>query len=233
VLDWSLGDLNHQVGWSRRAVEAALEQACRYAAEQKVRCVAVSDGAMLYAADVVRGGLRDRVFVPLDEPEPQEALWWLSVHGIYRDRANAADAALRLLPESTAAATPAADETSEQLLHPKYGLPAWCFAYVGDAGDPHSWHLPYLCADGTVDARRLPKAIQAILSNYRGARVSSVPEVAIPAVLVRLARAAGSQSKLPEQTAEPAPAYVQLTAALEQFGRLAHVSEAEIGAPLA
>ncbi len=77
VLDWQLGDVKRQQGfadlelthmgikylvleakrpgalaWSRRAVEAALEQALRYAAEQKVRAIAVSDGLMLYAADV-------------------------------------------------------------------------------------------------------------------------------------------------------------------------------------
>jgi hypothetical protein len=245
VLDWSLGDVNHQVGyadilltrlgikylvveakrpgalaWDRRAVDEALDQAWRYAAEQKVRCVAVSDGVMLYAADVRGGGLRDRVFCPLEHPEPQEALWWLSVHGIYRERTEAGDAALRLLPELSVVETPMGVEASGQLLHPKYKLPARCFGYVGDAADPHSWHLPYLNADGTVDARRLPKAVQSILSNYRGARVSSVPEAAIPDVLVRLASAAGSLGKLPDQTAEPASAYVQLVAALEQLERL-------------
>jgi len=245
VLDWSLGDLNHQVGyadilltrlgikylvveakrpgalaWNRRAVDAALDQAWRYAAEQKVRCVAVSDGVMLYAADVKANGLSPRVFCPLEHSEPQETLWWLSVHGIYRDRAEPADAILHLLPETTVAERPHDDEASDQLLHPKYGLPARCFGYVGNAADPHSWHLPYLNADGTIDARRLPKAVQAILSNYRGARVSSVPEGDIPDVLVRLACAAGSLGKLPQQTAEAAPAYVALIEALDQLGRL-------------
>ncbi len=37
--------------------------------------------------------------------------------------------------------------------------------------------------------RRLPKAIQAILSNYRGAHVTSIPENAIPDVLHRLPQA--------------------------------------------
>ena len=41
--------------------------------------------------------------------------------------------------------------------------------------------------------KRLPKAIEAILSNYRGARVSSVLEKAIPDVLRRLAEAAERQ----------------------------------------
>jgi hypothetical protein len=63
--------------------------------------------------------------------------------------------------------------------------PASCFAHVGDYSKPHSWKLPYLTADGAVDAERLPKAIQAILSNYRGEKVAGIPEEAIPAVLLK------------------------------------------------
>jgi hypothetical protein len=72
VLDWPLADFNNQVehaavvltdhgikrlvvevkrpgslAWSRRAVESALAQAMRYADEQKITAVAVSDGMML------------------------------------------------------------------------------------------------------------------------------------------------------------------------------------------
>ena len=82
VLDWALADVDLQVGradivlselgikrlvlevkrpgslaWHRHAVDLALCQAMRYAASQKVGAVAVSDGQMLYAADVVHGGL--------------------------------------------------------------------------------------------------------------------------------------------------------------------------------
>lgn len=124
VLDWSLADLNNQVGyadllltrlgikyllvevkrpgalaWHQRAVEAALDQARRYADEQHVRCIVVSDGVMLYAADIEHGGLKDRVFVSLGADEAPEPLWWLSVHGIYRPRPDAPDAARRLLPD--------------------------------------------------------------------------------------------------------------------------------------
>jgi hypothetical protein len=180
---------------------------------------------MLYAADVVHGGLRDRLFVSLDHDEPQEALWWLSVHGIYREPGEDAAATLQLLerPADADVVEPKGEEVAERLLHPKYHLPCHCFAYVGSASDPHTWHLPYVCADGTIDARRLPKAVQAILSNYRGATVSSVPEQAIPDVLVRLARAAASLGKMPQQTPTAAPAYVQLAAALDQLGRLGEV----------
>lgn len=247
VLDWSIGDLNHQVGradillsrlgikyliveakrpgalaWNSHGVDAALDQACGYAAEQKVRCVAVTDGVMLYAADLIHGGRRGRVFCSLEHPEPQLALWWLSVDGIYRPCTEAEQAVLPLLRDAPSAGNPDADGI-DQLLHPRYRLPARCFAYVGDAGDVHSWHLPYLNADGTIDGRRLPKAVQAILTNYRGTHVSSVPECDVPDVLVRLACAAGSLGRLPHQTAATAPVYLRLVAALEQLDRIGEV----------
>ncbi len=244
VLGWPLGDLNHQVGfadlvitqlgikrlvveakrpgklaWSRPAVEAALAQALRYAHEQKVHCIGVSDGLMLYAADVLPGGLRDRAFVALDSDEPPESLWWLSPDGIYRPREDAADAALRLLPEAPADAVGGQPPAAGELLHPKYHLPAGCFAFVGDANDPHTWKLPYLLADGSIDAKRLPKAVQSILTNYRGAKVGGIPERAIPDVLERLARAASRAGRMAPECASPAPVYVQLAEALEQLGR--------------
>lgn len=249
VLDWGIGDLNHQVGyadillsrlgikyliveakrpgalaWDRPAVEAALDQASRYAAEQKVRCVAVTDGTMLYGADVVNGGLRDRVFCALDGAEPPHSLWWLSVDGIYRDRDETADAALALSSKGPPSAQQTTAQTDAELLHPKYKLPARCFAYVGNASDTRSWHLPYRTADGSVDGRRLPKAVQSILSNYRGAHLSSVPESAIPDVLVRLANAAGSLGKLPDQSSDPAAVYVRLQESLVQLDRIDDVS---------
>lgn len=94
VLDWSLVDVNLQVGradivlselgnkrlvlevkrpeslrWHGRVVEAALDQARGYAAARKAGEVAVSDGQMLFAADVADGGLRDQLFVTLDRSE--------------------------------------------------------------------------------------------------------------------------------------------------------------------
>jgi len=81
VLDWSVSDMNNQVGyadllltrlgvkylvvevkrpgalaWNRRAVDAALGQALRYADEQRVKCVGISDGFILYAADIQHAG---------------------------------------------------------------------------------------------------------------------------------------------------------------------------------
>ena len=63
--------------------------------------------------------------------------------------------------------------------------------------------------------KRLPKAIEAILSNYRGARVSSVLEKAIPDVLRRRAEAAEQLGKMPHQ-GETAEVYEMLAQALEQ-----------------
>jgi hypothetical protein len=250
VLDWSLSDMNYQVGyadivltrlgikylllevkrpgalaWNRRAVEVALDQALRYASEQRVKCVGVSDGIMLYAADIEHGGLHDRVFVSLGAADPPEDLWWLSVHGIYRPRRDHQDAILRLLPEELQERASAVEPCGEMLLHPKYKIPARCFAYVGRADDPATWKLPYRLADGSVDIKRLPKAIQAILSNYRGAKVSSIPEVDIPDTLVRLGQAATCLGKMPHQSGEPALVYQQLADVLEQLGRLGEVQD--------
>jgi hypothetical protein len=247
VLDWSLTEFNNQVAyadivltrlgikhlivevkrpgalaWNQRSVDAALAQAHRYADEQRVHSVAISDGVMLYARDHIPGGHRDRAFVRLDQPEAPLDLWWLSVDGIYRPR-NAGDASLRLLPPASPSETGTAGGEEGVLLHPKYHLPAACFAYVGSAADVQTWHLPYLLADGQPDFARLPKAIQAILSNYRGAHVSSVPEAAIPEVLVTLGRCAFQIGKLPAKGPGAARAYVQLQLALEQLDRLADV----------
>lgn len=249
VLDWSLADINNQVGfvdllltrlgvkylivevkrpgalaWNRGAVEVALDQARRYADEQKVKCVAVSDGVMLYAADIQHGGMQDRVFVSLQDAEAQHSLWWLSVHGIYRSRSETEDAVLRLLPEKPEIEVGAGEIAEEALLHPKYQIPAHCFAYVGNAGDPRTWKLPYCLGDGSVDVKRLPKAIQSILSNYRGTKVSGIPEAHIPEVLVRLARAAARLGRMPHQSGDAAAIYQQLADVLDQLGRLHDVN---------
>jgi hypothetical protein len=182
---------------------------------------------MLYAADIEHGGLQDRVFVSLESAEPPEVLWWLSVHGIYHPRNRSQDEVPHLLPEMPPHQASLPEPYSEGLLHPKYGIPAHCFAYVGHAVDAGSWKLPYLNLDGSVDVKRLPKAIQAILSNYRGTKVSGIPEADIPDILVRLARAAARLGKLPNQSGGTAPVYQQLAEALEQLGRLAEVTQGQ------
>ena len=127
VLDWRLSEVNDRAGhagltltrlgakqlivevrrpgalaWNERAIDVALAQAGRSADGQRVKAVAISDGIMLYARDLIPGGHRDRLFTRLDEPWAAEDLWWLSVDGIYRPREDAAGAGLRLLPFATA-----------------------------------------------------------------------------------------------------------------------------------
>lgn len=248
VLDWPVAHVNYQVqradivltspgvrwvvveakrpgllAWHRRAIMAALDQACRYADEQKVRAVAVSDGRMLYAADRVNGGLRDRLFTDLASPDAPADLWWLSMHGIYRERDDVSGALLRLLPDATAASPGAGIEAADELVDRKYHLPARCFAYVGNAADPRTWKLPYLTADNDVDLRRLPGAINSILKSYRGTR-ADIPEAAVPDVLVRLARAAGAAGRFDGIARDnPTGCYQLLAVILDQAGRLADV----------
>lgn len=246
VLDWSLSELNNQLQyadivltklgikrllievkrpgllkWDQRSLESALSQARRYADEQRVSAIAVSDGTLFYAADIVHGGLRDRARFRLDSVKASLDAWWVSVDGIYRspmvlDRSSAAAATPA---EPTATRTP---EINAALIHPKYKIPAQCFAYVGDASDTRTWKLPCRNADGTVDERRLPGAIRAVTTNYRGAR-ATIPEAAIPNILARLGKAAAEARKLPEQTPSPSKSYKALHEALYQLGRLDEV----------
>jgi hypothetical protein len=244
VLDWDLSDVNLQVGradivlselgvkrlvlevkrpgtlaWHSRAFESALDQARRYAATQNVGAVAVSDARVLYAADVAHGGIDPRLMVRLDVADPPLDLWWLSVHGIYRPCPRPS---VELPPESEAVVDVAEVVINGELLHNKYQLPARCFAYVGSADVASTWKLPYLLADGTPDLKRLPKAIQAILSNYRGVKVS-IPREAVADVLVRLGKTAASLGKMPCQCNPAAEAYSDAHEALIQLGRLADV----------
>lgn len=243
VLDWPLDDVNLQIGradmvlsalgikhvvlelkrpgslaWHRTSVHAALNQAREYAARQHVGAVAISDGLLFYAADVINGGLRDRVLVHLDAADAPLDLWWVSVHGIYR--ANPVPALT--LESSRAAADPTPTTTDGVLVHPKYHLPCDCFAFVGMADEPHTWKLPFRAVDGTPDSKRLPKAIQSILSNYRGARVG-IPREAVGDVLVRLSLAAAAMRKLPCQCQPTAEVYVEAHQALIQLDRLKDV----------
>ena len=104
----------------------------------------------------------------------------------------------------------------------QYQLPARCFAYVGSADQPGTWKLPYLLADGSLDLKRLPKAIQAILSNYRGVKVS-MPREAVADVLVRLGITVASIGRMPCQCNPTADAYSEAHEALDQLGRLGDV----------
>ena len=187
------------------SIGRAVRQARGYAEEHKVDKIAVSDGCVLEAYDLAGSRLNLRVRTHLSAAEPPESLWWLSTRGIYR------------IPETTGVAPPGltGDDT---LLHPKYQLPVGCFAYVGDPQRTSTWKLPYLEADGTVNSKRLPKAIQSVLRDYRGEQVR-LPEEAVPGVLARLADAAVRQGRMPDQDPTPAPIYLALRDSLRQFAR--------------
>ncbi len=243
VLDWTRGDLTYQVKYAdiilsqnlqkcllvevkrpgtllpgRSAMQAALEQARRYADQQTVKCIAVSDGRMFYAADVENGGVKHRLYVDLSGDTPSACLWWVSVHGIYRPCTEAVNGPADFEPSTNASGDAGVcGNVPAELLHPKYQLPGRCFAYVGNANDTHTWKLPFLLADGSTDHRRLPKALQCILSNYRGARVRGIPESAMRDVLLRLARVAQQEGRLPPQAVDPAPIYQQLVLAQQEL----------------
>lgn len=118
--------------------------------------------------------------------------------------------------------------TSAERLHPTYKLPVRCFAYAGDEADTKTWKLPYLLADGRVDLKRLPAAIQAVFAGYRGRKVSGIPDDQLPNVLVRLGHAAAQAGKMPFQDHKAAAIYRRLQAALEKLGRL---DEIKAGSP--
>lgn len=247
VLDWQTRDLNWQLSYadlvvtrnifkcllvetkapgtfvnSRTSIMRAFEQAHRYAAEQKVKAVVVSDGLILRVADVANGGLEFRCATALDVLKPPiEPLWWISVHGIYRPVPETITGNLydplwkQKLPDE--AKDPNQAGEAEELLHHKYKIPARCFAYVPDASDPKSWKLPYRLIDSKPDTKRLPKAIQSLLSNYRGTQVSGIPDEVIPAVMRRLEAAAREVGKMPDQLATTARTYQRLQEALAQL----------------
>lgn len=189
------------------SITRALEQARRYAEQHNVRTVAVSDAGLLDVRDLADNRFHPRVRVHLSDTSPPDALWWVSTRGIYR---TPPAVPIEKIDLSSAA--------GEDLLHPKYRLPACCFAFIGDPTRTSTWKLPYLRSDGSPDERRLPKAIQAVLRDYRGEQVR-LPEQQVPAVLVRLATAAILLGRMPHQDATPAEVYSALADALVQFGR--------------
>lgn len=194
----------------RGSILRALSQARGYATELMVDKVAVSDGCIFEAYDVTADGLRPRATVHLAGSEPAEDLWWLSTRGIYRTPPAAA-----LIGNGELA--------DDGVRHPKYDLPAWCFAHVGDPARPATWKLPYLLDDGSVDARRLPKAIGAVIRDYRDRQVQGLSEEHTGQVLVRLAGAAVRIGRMPHQDPTPAETYVALLDHLRRIRRVGEV----------
>lgn len=206
VLDWRVGDLQRQEGGSdiilsrngvkyllieakrpktlrleRRPLERAVDQARGYAAKQQVGRIAATDGHLFYGADLRGGGLADRIRIDLSDSAPPHDLWWISVDGIHRKR----EPPLPALPVGSIEN----EVGAEGVLHPRYKLPARCFGYVGDEANPRTWKYPYRRLNGEVDEKRLPAAIRAATSNYRGVR-SDLPDAAAPFVIDRFVDAA-------------------------------------------
>ncbi len=255
-LNWEVSDLNNQVeyadlvltkmgikrlvvevkrpnslSWDQPSLEHALAQAWRYADEQRVSTIAVSDGTLFYAADIVNGGLKHRARLSLDYPTPSLDAFWISVDGIYRvperiEEGHIQDPAPAAPVIAAESAATAPEAPALPLLHPKYKRPAECFAYVEDARKPQTWKLPYRLPNGAVDTKHLTGAIRSVISNYRGARVH-LPEKAVPDVLVRLGKAVAEIGKLPGQVPNPPETYQQLYDVLRQMNRLEEVSIAQ------
>lgn len=253
ALNWEISDLNNQVeyadmvltkmrvkrlvvevkrpnslSWDQPSLERALTQARRYAEEQDVSKIAVSDGTLFYAADIANGGLRPRARLRLDHATLALDAYWVSVDGIYRTPEKIGEGQIdELNPDvSVMAAEPMAAVldgiAATPLLHRKYRLPAECFAYVEDARKPQTWKLPYRLSNGRVDTSRLSAAIRSVISNYRGVRVR-IPEKAVPDVLVRLGKAVAEIGQLPGQVPNPPDSYQQLYDALRQMDRLKEI----------
>ncbi len=246
VLDWDRGDVNFQVERSdilltskgikrllietkapghlrgRGAVERALAQARGYASEQYVKAVGVSDGTLLYVADLLGGAYKDRLLVHLDRPEPHLDLWFASIHGIYRERPPVPQPLLTCLEVGVAIqGGEGTTGQSEQASVRRVGAearPAECFAFVGDITRPATWKLPYLLASGAADPKRLPMAIGAVLRNYRGRSVKGIPEAAVPEVLFRLGRAAWRTGRFPDQAPTTPAVFRDLQETLLQLG---------------
>lgn len=195
------------------SIARAFRQARGYAEQHNVRSVAVSDGGYLEVRDLSASSFGMRLRTHLADCNPPEDLWWVSTRGIYRTPPSVSPGEAEL-------------PTTDELLHPKYRLPARCFAFVGQPERTSTWKLPYLRIDGSIDEWWLPKAIQAVLHDYRGEQVR-LPEEQVPDVLVRLAKAAGRLGRMPNQDATPAGVYIALDEALIQFGRR---GEVDVGA---
>src|ERR1051325_9086271 len=114
---------------------------------------------------------------------------------------------------------------SAERADPRNKLPASCFAYVGDMNQPRTWKLPYLLSDGRPDLKRLPAAIEAVTTGYRGKTVSGIPPDRVPEVLVKLGKAAAEAGKMPFQNEKTAAVYRELQRRLEASGRLEEVKQ--------
>lgn len=122
-----------------------------------------------------------RLLADLETPNAPEGFRWVSIHGIYRPNETPAV----LIPNTTDVAPcgQPASGSKNKLLNPKYKVPAKCFVNAANASRPKTWKLPYLPLSGEIDAKQLLKAIQAMLNNSGGAKVSAFPMSSILYIL--------------------------------------------------
>lgn len=242
VLDWNVGDINYQIefadieitklgikrivieakrpgriSWNEFQIEKHINQALKYASTQKVSTIAISDGSKLYVLNVEGGSTTPRLFISLENEKPHPDLYYISVNGIdkkknidIRFKDNKKENLIKDIEK----------EINDALLNTQYKLPARCFAYIGDPNKPSTWKLPYLLEDGSVNVKRLPGAVQCVVTNFRGLQVKTIPEKDIPNVILKLAKATKSVGKLDPKNPKMADCYRQLYNAVVQLGYL-------------
>ncbi len=242
VLGWPMRDLHWQLGRADLVVAShqqkhlvietkkpgkfarvpevvqALRQVYRYAAEQNLEQAAVTDGFLFLQMARRRNGWVPRVVFRLDSPEsPAVAIGLLSPDGIHKKSSRGLDESLlaRLGFRSVE------NEDWRELsgaVHEKLALPAYCFAFVGEYGNPGTWKFPYRHPDGSPDEVRLPRAIRAVLALLREPRDDTLPREALPTVVGKLSRAAWEAGKCPSPGIRTAPSYHALAAMAGRLG---------------
>lgn len=178
--DW---DVFHK----QEALDAALLQACTYAKRHRVQYIAAFDGVRLVLGERAGNEIRLKIELCIDEDEPHENLFFFSHYGLSKLPKDV----MRALPISPNEVAAVDMNLSEYKTHHGVKLHYSCFAYIGDLRAKSTWKMPYRNEDGSVDTRRIDKAVNYLFSpgGYRGAtaRESSVPQAAQPEVARKLA----------------------------------------------
>ena len=191
-------------------VYKALRQVYRYATEQGVEQAAITDGFLFFQMVLDSGVWVPRLAFRMDSPDtPAEPLRLLTPSGIHKKgpRGIGGPILSRLGFGSVAAELP--EGVSR---HPQYALPAHCFAFVGEYGNPRTWRFPYRHPDGSPDEVRLPRAIYAAITGWRR---GTLPAEAVAGIVARLSRAVWETGKGPAPGIQTAPVYH----ALAEFAR--------------
>ena len=242
ILDWDIKDINDEVdyadivitklgikriiieakrpygiSWNEFQIEKHIDQANRYASEQKVNIIAISDGKYLLVFNVDEGSRDPRILIDLESDEPNCDLYYISVNGVDKKKNTNVNWENIKNPKLIKNIE---KEIDSELINKTYKLPSRCFAYVGDPNKPSTWKLPYLSLDGSVNIKRLPGAVECVVTNFRGLQIKTIPEENINEVLIKLAKASKSVGKLNPNNPKMANCYKQLYKAIDQIGAL-------------